>query len=153
MANQPNIIYATLPNVKPRVKINDIYIDLDRYFGVSDEQRTRLGQEAREIGIAKWHERWAITDRSTRETIISVIGVKAWASSIGEEVRGRTVEDFYFSDLMVPQREAMIYWEYVRLYDEFVIKGLFSDNGSNLHKMAGDILKDINRHRASARGR
>ena len=92
-------------------------------------------------------------DRSARETIIGVIGVEAWASSIGEEVGGRTVEDFHSSDLMVPQQEAMIHCKYVRLYDNFVIKELFSGNGANLHKMSGDILKDINRHQASSRGR
>ncbi|KAI4282133.1 MAG: hypothetical protein L6R38_003179 [Xanthoria sp. 2 TBL-2021] len=144
MANQPPGIFVTLPNVKPKVVINGVTIDLEEYFNVSEEQQTILKQKAHEIGLAKHRELHAESDESWRKNVVRVVG---------EEITRQPAEEVYFSDLMVPQLEAITKAEFLRLYNEYCLKRLFSNNGGNLRKIAGDILKESGNEGRSDRGR
>ncbi|KAL8757364.1 MAG: hypothetical protein Q9199_002292 [Rusavskia elegans] len=144
MANKAPVVFVKLPNVKPKVVINGVTIDLEEYFNVSEEQRAILEQQAREIGLAKHRELHAESDESWRKNVVRIVG---------EEITRQPAEEVYFSDLMVPQLDAIINAEFLRLYNEYCLKRLFSNNSRNLRKIAGDILKESGDEGRSDRGR
>lgn len=86
----------------------------------------------------------AESDESWRKNVVRVVG---------EEITRQPAEEVYFSDLMVPQLEAITKAEFLRLYNEYCLKRLFSNNGGNLRKIAGDILKESGNEGRSDRGR